>query len=54
MAHQLSCADAGMDCDFMIRSEDKDELVSFARQHVEDVHDQSMSKSDIEDLVTTA
>lgn len=40
-----------MDCDFMIRSEDRDELISFVRQHAEDVHDTTMSRSDVSDLI---
>ncbi|MFB6188771.1 MAG: DUF1059 domain-containing protein [Halapricum sp.] len=51
MAYELSCRDAGMDCDFMIRSEDRDELISFVQQHAQDVHDTEMSRSDVTDLI---
>mgnify|MGYP002761132073 CR=1 FL=1 len=54
MAYQMSCQDAGIDCDFMIRSEDRDELVSFVQQHAKDVHDSDMSKSEIQNLLSSA
>jgi predicted small metal-binding protein len=47
MAKQLSCRDAGMDCDFMIRSEDEDELIDFAKEHLQKAHDTQMSGADI-------
>lgn len=52
MAYQMSCQDAGIDCDFMIRSEDRDELVSMVQQHAKDTHNQDMSKSDVQDLMS--
>ena len=54
MAHELSCRDAGMDCDFMIRSENEDELIEFTKQHAQNVHDTEMSSSDIRGLLTEA
>lgn len=54
MAYQLSCQDAGMDCPFMVRSEDRDEVVSLVRQHAKDAHNEDMSKSAIQDLITQA
>ena len=53
MAKQVSCAEAGMDCEFMIRSENEPELIDFVQQHARDVHDTEMSRSDIENLMTT-
>ena len=53
MAKELRCRDAGMDCDFMIRSENENELIEFAQQHVQDTHDQEMSRSDIRDMLKT-
>lgn len=34
-------------CEFMIRSEEEDELVEFVQTHASDVHDMSMSDADI-------
>lgn len=47
MAKELSCREAGYDCDFMIRSEDEDELIEFVRQHAREIHDTEMSRGDI-------
>lgn len=47
MAKELSCRDAGYDCDFVIRSENEDELVQMVQDHAKDVHDTNLSKSDI-------
>jgi len=30
---ELSCRNAGMDCDFLVRSESEDEVISLASQH---------------------
>lgn len=48
MAKEIVCRDAGYDCDFMIRSENEDELVEFVQRHARDTHDTDMSRSDIE------
>lgn len=48
MAKEVACRDAGYDCDFMIRSENDDELVEMVQQHARDTHDTEMSKSDIQ------
>ncbi|MFB6171416.1 MAG: DUF1059 domain-containing protein [Haloarculaceae archaeon] len=53
MAKQLSCQDAGIDCEFMIRSEDESELIEMVQQHARDVHDMEMSQSDVQDLIQT-
>lgn len=53
MAKQVSCADAGMDCEFMIRSEDEPELIGMVQQHVQQVHDTDIAESDIRDLMQT-
>lgn len=54
MAYQMSCQDAGIDCEFMIRSEDRDELVTFVQQHAQDVHDTEMSSSEVRNLLSGA
>lgn len=43
MAHEYQCSG----CEFMIRSEDDDELIEFVQDHAEDVHDMSMEASEI-------
>lgn len=53
MAHELNCREAGNDCDFMIRSEDEDQLVEMVQQHSKETHDTEMSRSDVQELVNT-
>ena len=36
---KLSCRDAGADCDFMVRSEKEDEVMSLAGEHACRSHD---------------
>lgn len=43
MAREYSCSQ----CEFMIRSENDDELIEFVREHAEDAHDMSVSEDDI-------
>lgn len=47
MAKEIVCRDAGYDCDFMVRSENEDELVEMVQKHAKDVHDTDMSRADI-------
>lgn len=47
MTKELVCREAGYDCDFVIRSENEDELVEFVQQHAMHTHDTDMSASDI-------
>lgn len=47
MAKELSCRDAGYDCDFMIRSEDEDQLIRFVQEHAMETHDTEMSGADV-------
>jgi len=47
MAKQIDCKSAGIDCPFMLRTEKDDELVSFAQQHLKNVHKKEMSRADI-------
>ena len=54
MAKEVSCRDAGYDCDFMIRSENEDELIEMVKQHARDVHDMDMSDSDVKGVWRTA
>jgi len=51
-AYQLSCEDAGHDdCAFMVRSEDRDEVIDLAREHAKSAHDETYSRSDVADLL---
>ncbi|MFB6107499.1 MAG: DUF1059 domain-containing protein [Haloplanus sp.] len=47
MAKEIACRDAGYDCDFMIRSENEDELIEFVQENAQKTHDADMSRSDI-------
>lgn len=52
MVKQLQCSDAGMDCDFSVRSNDEEELITMAQEHLENAHGQEMSRSDLAAAVT--
>ncbi|WP_254273309.1 DUF1059 domain-containing protein [Haloarcula marina] len=47
MAKEIVCRDAGYDCDFMIRSENEEELIEVVQQHAQETHDTEMSQEDI-------
>lgn len=51
MAYELACRDTGMDCDFMVRSENEDEVVEMAREHMQNVHGQELSSDDARGMV---
>lgn len=53
MVKEMSCRDAGMDCDFMIRSENENELIEFVQQHAEETHNEEMSRSDVRNALKT-
>ena len=53
MAREIACRDAGFDCDFMIRSENEDELVEFVQEHARNTHDTELARSDIEGIWKT-
>jgi len=53
MAYEIVCADAGYDCDFMIRSEDEDEIVEFVQEHARNVHGDELEAADIQELRST-
>ena len=54
MAKHLTCRDAGYDCDFEIRSEDEEQLISFVKQHAMETHDAELSDSDVRGLWQSA
>lgn len=41
-----------MDCDFLIRDENEDELVELVQRHAEQTHDTEMSDPDVRDLMS--
>lgn len=45
MVHQFTCSA----CAFQIRSEDDDEVIDHVRTHAEEMHDMTMSRSDVRD-----
>ena len=47
MTREISCREAGYDCDFMIRSEDESQLIKFVQEHASETHDTEMSSADI-------
>jgi predicted small metal-binding protein len=47
VAKQFECKSAGIDCPFMLRSENEDEIVSFTQQHAKKIHNKDVSKQDI-------
>lgn len=51
MVKQVVCRDAGLDCNFMIQSEDEGEIIRDVKQHATNVHGMSMSDSDIRKLM---
>ena len=54
MAPQVICRESGYDCDFMIRSENDDELIDLVRTHARGTHDTDASKSDVRGMRKTA
>ena len=40
-------------CDFMIRSENEDEVIELVQQHATDVHGMSMERNEVQDNLET-
>ena len=53
MAQEVACREAGYDCDFMIRSENEDELIEFVKEHAQSTHDSQLSDADIRGIWKT-
>ncbi|MFP8958702.1 DUF1059 domain-containing protein [Natrialbaceae archaeon A-CW3] len=52
MVHEVTCKGAGYeDCEFLIRSENVDELIRFVQRHAEETHDQSVTGTDVRGLM---
>lgn len=43
-----------MDCEFVVRDENEDELVELVQRHAENTHDMKMSREDVEEYITEA
>jgi predicted small metal-binding protein len=54
MAHQVICRDAGNDCDFMVRSENQDELIEMVKMHAKETHDLDYSTDDVKGVMKSA
>ena len=51
MVKEVRCIHAGFeDCEFLIRSEDEEELIEIVRRHAERAHDTSVSREHVERL----
>jgi len=53
MAREVACREAGYDCDFVIRSENEDELVEFVKEHAQNTHDAELTEVDIQGIWKT-
>ncbi len=52
MAKEISCINAGFEhCEFLVRSENADEVIEFARQHARGVHDTDASRAHLENVL---
>jgi predicted small metal-binding protein len=52
MVNEVNCKGAGYDdCEFLIRSENVEELIRFVQQHSEESHGQSVSGSDVRSVM---
>ena len=52
MVKEISCINAGFeDCAFLIRSENDDEVITFAQQHAKNVHDTDAPRDHLENIV---
>lgn len=50
-AHKLDCESAAGDCRFIIQSENVEEAVELAQEHMKTVHGQDWSRDEMEDEV---
>ncbi|WP_331235769.1 DUF1059 domain-containing protein [Natronorarus salvus] len=52
MAREVNCKSAGYeDCEFLVRSENVDELIRFVQQHAERTHGQAVADADVRALM---
>lgn len=48
-AHKLDCEAAQSGCRFIIQSENEDEAIQHARDHMKQVHDRELSEDELRD-----
>lgn len=52
MVKEISCIHAGFEnCEFLIRSENEEEIIEFARKHAERTHDMEASRDYLERIM---
>lgn len=52
MVKEISCINAGFeDCAFLVRSENEEEVIEFARRHAERTHGTDASREHLEKVV---
>lgn len=54
MVKEVSCKEAGYDCEFLIRDENEDELIDLVQRHSEQTHDMSVSREDVQGMMKEA
>jgi predicted small metal-binding protein len=52
MVKEISCINAGFeDCEFLIRSENEEEVIEFAQQHARKTHDTEATPEHLEKIL---
>lgn len=46
-AHRLDCEDAAADCRFIVQSEDENEAVTLAQNHMQSVHGKNLTEDEL-------
>jgi predicted small metal-binding protein len=49
MVKEIRCRGAGIDCEFLIRSEQIEEMLGFVQEHASEQHDYDVSEDDLRD-----
>lgn len=52
MTHQVNCKSAGYEnCEFLVQSENVDELIRLVQRHAKETHNQSVTETDVKGLI---
>lgn len=52
MVKEIRCINAGFeDCEFLVRSENEEEVIEFAQRHAKEVHGVETSRKHIEKII---
>jgi predicted small metal-binding protein len=52
MVKEISCINAGFeDCEFLLRSEKEEEVITFAQQHAKNVHNTDAPREHLENIL---